>query len=522
VQDSPPAVWTTAGMANTSLAALDNEMANFMALRNIKRGTLAVTRNGKLVFDRAYTWGPTNLAPTQTTNLFRIIALTRQFTSVAIFQLIQAGVISLDQPIGTILDLSTALDPQFATVTIRQLLQDWGGWDSNVSGDPMYRDDFVISANLNQPLPTTPQIIFDYMKYQFLNYAPGTSNVFSNFGYSLLGRIIETVTGMSYEQFVKANVLAPAGIWDMRLGKSLLADADPAEVDYEDPFNRIVASVMGTNSPAMVPIQYGGFNLSSADACFAWLASAADLVRFSSSFDVHTNSPLLPPDLISMMWSQPPELSGSPPTYYGAGWLVRPLGGGAYNAWHDGYADGSFSYTVRRADGFCWAVLFNRFDNSGIVPNYYNIDAEMNNAINSVVSWPAYDLFDANGDGILDAWQVRYFGSATSPAAAPGADPDGDGLNNLNEYINLTDPTNPASVTRLGASQVANSQSVGLDWFAARGRLYTLETSTNLASPAWQPLAAAIDLVGANAQATITDTPITTTFYRLKTRLQRP
>jgi hypothetical protein len=277
------------------------------------------------------------------------------------------------------------------------------------------------------------------------------------------------------------------------------------------------------NGPPIVPLQYGGFNLSSPDANIAWLATAADLVRFSSSFDVWTNSPLLPSQLIDAMWSRPPGQVGNPATYYGCGWLVRPLGGGAYNAWHDGYAPGSFTYTVRRADGICWTVLFNRFDFwAGIVPNYYNIDAEMNAAVNSVTTWPANDLFDANGDGVLDAWQLHYFGSASSPNAAPFADPDGDGLNNLNEYINLTDPTSAASVTRLDASFVANGQSVALNWYAARGRLYTIEATPSLSSPAWQPLASVTDIVGANAQVNLTDAPVAARFYRLKTRLQRP
>src|SRR5262249_47252484 len=192
------------------------------------------------------------------------------------------------------------------------------------------------------------------------------------------------------------------------------------------------------------------------DSHGGWLATAADLVRFSSSFDIQTNSPLLPLQWIDTMWSQPPEISGAPATYYGAGWAVRPLGGDTYNAWHDGALDGTWSYTVRLANGFCWAAIFNRRDVVGDVPSYYNIDGEMNNAIASIAAWPDYDLFDANADGLLDAWQVRYFGSAGSPAAAPGADPDADGLNNLNEYINLTDPTNAASVTRLSASPIAN------------------------------------------------------------------
>lgn len=521
VQDPPPPVWTIAGVSNASLAALDTEMTNFMSLRNIARGTLAVTKNGKLVFHHAYTLAPTNVAPTQTTNLFRIASLTKQFTSVAILQLIQAGKISLDQPISTILDLTTVSDARFRTVTIRQLLQHWGGWDRNISYDPMFRDS-IISANLGRPLPTTPQMVIDYMKGQPLDHAPGTVYAYSNFGYCMLGRIIETVTGMTYEQYITGNVIAPAGIWDMRLGKPLLADADPAEVDYDDPLRRVVTTVMGTNGPPMVPIQYGGWNLSTMDAHGGWLATAADLVRFSSSFDVQTNSPLLSSQMIDTMWSQPPGLTGNPATYYGAGWAVRPLGGGTYNAWHDGSLDGTFSYTVRRADGYCWAVIFNRRSVLSSTPDYYNVDAEVNNAINSIAGWPGYDLFDANGDGLLDAWQIHYFGSTSSPAAAPSADPDGDGANNLNEFVNLTDPTNSTSVEMLRANpDPQNSQKLVLSWFAARGRLYTLETTTDLLSHNWQALGGATDIVGDNTMRLITNSVSGTGFYRLRARPQR-
>jgi hypothetical protein len=376
---------------------------------------------------------------------------------------------------------------------------------------------------LGRPLPTTPQMVIDYMKGQPLDHPPGTSNVYSNFGYCLLGRIIEAVTGMTYEHYIQNNVLAPAGIWDMHIAKSLLSDADPAEVDYDDPLRRLVPTVMGTNGPSMVPIQYGGWNIATMDSHGGWLATAADLVRFSSSFDIQTNSPLLPLQWIDTMWSQPPEISGTPAYYYGAGWWVRPLGGDTFNAWHNGSLDGTFSYTVRRADGYCWAVLFNRRSVLNSTPDYNNIDGEVNGVINSISTWPAYDLFDANEDGLLDAWQIHYFGSTALALAAPSADPDHDGADNLNEFINLTDPTNSNSVEDLQAYfDPQNSQQLVLSWLAARGRFSTIETTANFSPPNWQPLANAADIVGDNAIRSITNLISNAAFYRLRTRLQRP
>jgi len=68
-------------------------------------------------------------------------------------QLLQAGKIGLDQPISNLLNLAVVSDARFRAVTIRQLLQHWGGWDRGVSYDPMFRDS-IISANQGKPLPT--------------------------------------------------------------------------------------------------------------------------------------------------------------------------------------------------------------------------------------------------------------------------------------------------------------------------------------------------------------------------------
>jgi len=518
VQDPAASVWTITGASNAAAAAVDTEMTNYMAQRFITRGAVAVTLHGRLVFHHAYTYAPTNVAPTQPTNLFRIASLSKAFTSAAIMQLIQAGKVGIDQQIGTILNLSGATDSRFATVTIREMLQHWGGWDRSISPDPMFND-FAVSAGTGMPLPTTPQMIINYMKTQSLDHAPGTVYAYSNFGYCLLGRVIEAVTGVPYGQWIQANVLQPAGIWDMQLGKPLLTDKLPAEVDYDDQLQRIEPTVMGAGSPPFPPIQYGGWNIKSMDSHGGWLATAADLVRFSSSYDNQANSPLMNSNMFNLMVSIPPypAQDQNAAAYYGAGWMVRPEGGNTYNLWHDGSLDGTFTYSVRLANGICWATVFNRRDVIGDLPNYENIDGEMNAAVASVPSWPSYNLFDSNNDGLLDAWQIYYFGSINSPSAAPNADPDHDGVNNLNEFINMTDPTDASSVARLQAIALA-PQSVVLGWNAARGRMYTLLKTGSLSSPNWQPIATGI--IGDNTAHTFTNSPATG-FYRLSTSLQR-
>src|SRR5690606_2114854 len=120
--------------------------------------------------------------------------------------------------------------------------------------------------------------IVRYMMGQPLDFDPGTSYAYSSFGYAVLGRIVERITGGSYEQYVKEAVLEPAGATRMRLGRSLLADRAPGEVRYYDPAT--VNSVFPGGGA--VPVSYGGFNIEAMDAHGGWIASAVDLLRFQT------------------------------------------------------------------------------------------------------------------------------------------------------------------------------------------------------------------------------------------------
>ncbi len=73
--------------------------------------------------------------------------------------------------------------------------------------------------------------------------------------------------------------------------------------------------------------------------------------------------------------------------------------------------------------------------------------------------------FDGNGDGLPDGWQIKYFGSVDAPNAAPNADPDGDGILNLQEFLDGTDPTLPAPAAPLGLTATAvSTNQINLSW----------------------------------------------------------
>src|SRR5262249_36538666 len=122
--------------------------------------------------------------------------------------------------------------------------------------------------------------IVDYMAGQPLQYEPGTDRAYSNFGYCLLGRVIERVTGRSYLHYLRAEVLEPMGIRDVDAARSQPKDRPTREPDYAHPFR--ARSLFDADSKRNVPEPDGGFAIEPLDSCSGLIASAADVARFSS------------------------------------------------------------------------------------------------------------------------------------------------------------------------------------------------------------------------------------------------
>ena len=123
------------------------------------------------------------------------------------------------------------------------------------------------------------------------------------------------------------------------------------------------------------------------------------------------------------------------------------------------------------------------------------------------------------GDGLADSWQQQYFG-LNNPLAAPAADPDGDGQNNLLEFTAGTVPSDPASRFTLHIEKVPGSPQQKSLVFSPRvaGRSYTVLTTTDLsAATPWQTLSGT-SVVDIGSTRTVTDPAATAPrrFYRVQ------
>ena len=389
------------GPQHPALASFDDLMREFIAKHKLPGATLCVTRAGKLVYARGFGWADLeNRQKMQARSLMRIASISKPVTAIAILQLVDRGMLKLDDRIVDVLQLPDAItDARWQKITIRHCLQHSGGWDRSASFDPMFQSVRFAKEQRGRPPANTRQII-QSMSVRSLDFDPGTRYAYSNFGYCLLGRVIENKTGQSYQSFVKESVLAPLGIRHMQLGRTLVEGRAAGEVRYYTDDNRTRPAVMGPQLGKPVPVAYGGWYLEAMDAHGGWIASAVDLVRLASALDHPANCKILSQDSIRSMFSRPSaplwldENQKPRPSYYGLGWLVRPVGdSSSLNTWHTGSLDGTSTILVRRHDGLNWCVLFNSRDTPQGSRPAVVIDPLVHRAADAVTRWPETDLF---------------------------------------------------------------------------------------------------------------------------------
>lgn len=383
--------------------AFDREVEAFMSARHIPGGSLAVVKDRRLIYARGFGWADRDrLIPVEPDSLFRIASISKPITAVAVMKLVETRKLEAEAKAFELVQYPPALDgianpdPRLKQITVRQLLQHTGGWDRELSFDPMFRS-ALIAEKLGMAGPADPAAVIRYMLGQPLDFDPGTRYAYSNFGYCVLGRIIEKLTGQSYEKFVQESVLAPAGIRHMKIGATLDGRQAEHEVRYYMADNSEGNSVF-PGTVGKVPWPYGGFNLEAMDAHGGWIASAVDLARFAAAVDEAAASPLLTPATLGEMSAPPPppvsrrEDGSLKESWYGCGWSVRPRPDGRHSLWHSGSLPGTSTLLVRRSDGLSWAVLFNQRSADNNLPDNA-IDGALHRAAAAVTAWPDHDLF---------------------------------------------------------------------------------------------------------------------------------
>ena len=200
----PAAIETdsTGAAADSAFAAAIRAQLAAVAAAGEFSGAVLVTRDGHTLFEGAYGLADRErLVPNTPHTQFRVGSMYKMVTAVATLQLVQAGAVRLDAPLGTYLpDYPNA--EVASTVTPHHLLTHTGG-----TGD-IFGPEFMARR---LELRTTEDYLHLYGR-RGPEFTPGTRHVYSNYGFMLLGAVIERVSGTSYDDHVAAHVLVPAGM----------------------------------------------------------------------------------------------------------------------------------------------------------------------------------------------------------------------------------------------------------------------------------------------------------------------
>lgn len=366
---------------------MEKRLERFIRRWEIPGASVAIARNGKLVYA-----GGIGIADTGTElkvepfHLFRIASVSKLITAAAVFHLMDEGKLSLDRRVfGPEGILDTTLypniaDPRALQITVQHLLDHSGGWTTRW-GDHMFIPDVIAEETGVDPPPSIETIIA-FALGKRLHFTPGTWSSYSNLGYAILGEVVEQVSGMEYEKYVRQELMEPLGICDFYIAGNTREEARVREVTYYETGNaERIPSLDGSGE--LVPRSNGGNDVRTLGGAGGWIATSADLVKFILSIDGMDTRP----DILSReaVW----KMTG------GSG-ICGPLGWRGMDDRGNWYRTGSFAgssaIAERRADGLTWVVLMNGSAWKG-ADFPLMVRQEMHRILYSITNWPTVDLF---------------------------------------------------------------------------------------------------------------------------------
>jgi len=299
--------------------ASSNMMNSFEIFRqqlNIPAMQVNVMQNGKKTYGGNHSaknvpiWDFNVDITVKDNTLFRIASVSKPITAIGILYLVDKGMLQLDDKMinilikGNIVDESTIYDKKMYEITIRDLLRHSGGWDNTLGLDlsvPFAKNIFPERIRNNFLTDFDPQYdalklatpdknraanAVDLIRFMMrfpLNFAPGTREKYSNFGYNILGRIIEVISGDPYDVFIKNNIFAPAGFeYPAFIGNELIENKHPDEVYYYDGPDGRLEYPANPNITYRTPLSYGPFTLNVMDSHGGWVMTATDLSKVGS------------------------------------------------------------------------------------------------------------------------------------------------------------------------------------------------------------------------------------------------
>lgn len=336
---------------DTSMIRIDTGFCNFIRKYHVPAISVAIAKDNLLVYVKSF--GLTNLSDGIEVNnqsLFRIVESSMAITSIAIKKLIAERRLNYDSKVfgnGGVLGFQYGRNQYtkwITDLTVENLLKNQtDGWDGE--------NDMIANVEFRQLFSSKDSALSWVLDNVPLKSMRRDTSKFSEFDYFVLGRVIEKVSGMSYENYVKENILRPAGITDMELAWD--SARRPHEVSYYFP-SPTPNSISDLIRPRANGEVHEDLHLSRGDAAFGWIASAADMVKLMVKYrtveSLHSN--------ISVSRATSLSDTAKAKDGYNFDWYSTDS---TRDWWESFQFLGSSTIMMRSSGGFCCAVLMNTF-----------------------------------------------------------------------------------------------------------------------------------------------------------------
>jgi CubicO group peptidase (beta-lactamase class C family) len=381
-------------------AGIDAIIQKAMTNSPVKHASLAIVHGTKLVYARGYTMAEPDWPLAQPTTRFRMASVSKCVTSLAAFQLIQAGTLKLGHKLQDILQLKTPsggapTDSKFADITIQHLLEHKSGLNADAFRNGVAVQQAFAAAGQVVALPVTEAQTDSYIASLGLVSKPGDTQAYNNCGYYMLSRIVAKLRNKAkpidaFQDFL----FAPLGITRIRRAASLVAAQPADEARYQSPTLSLGTSEMSSNQP-LVPVEYGTEQVEIMEGGGGLSGAATDVARLVAAMIDQNDTPMMTRQTLTTMLTDGAALTsaGLGRSGYGFDALAVQGNGNFY-----GQKGGSLptSNNVLELNGQWGFVMFWASPPTAAEANWYP-DYPSVMTIAKAAAWGANDLFPQFG-----------------------------------------------------------------------------------------------------------------------------
>jgi len=289
-----------------NLAAIDTFVEGEMGAQRIPGLALGIVQGDQVIHMRGFGDADSSGREVTPQTPFIIGSVAKSFTALAVMQLVEAGKIDLDAPVRRYLPWFRVADKQAsAKITVRHLLNQTSGLSTKTgrsfqgSGDT---SDSAIEKAVRK------------LRTAELTAPVGAKHQYSTINYSVLGLIVQTVSGQSYETYVQKNIFDP-----LRMGNSFTSEAAAQSHGLATGHNYWFGRPRVADEPYNRGLIPAGYLISSAEDMTHYLIAQLNNGRYG-------RAAVLSPSGIAEL-HRPAVATPAADTSYGMGWFVGPVNG---------------------------------------------------------------------------------------------------------------------------------------------------------------------------------------------------